>query len=434
MSVKIRKKGGKWYVFVHYQGRRKAKCAGTRAAAEQVKRTLEARLALGDLGFLQTGDGEVPTFKNYSERWLKNYVDVERKGSTYRSYEQLLRVHVTPRFGDFRLNAIARDSVREFLTELSKATRVADPETGNLAPRFSRNTLRLIITALRTVLNAAIEDGIIESNPAARIGRFVKSEKDTHKASAMSQSEVDSFLSAVKDVCPGWHPFFLTAVRAGLRRGELLALRWGDIQFGASADDSNRYILVQRNYSLGKFTTPKSGKSRRVDLSRQLRGVLLKVRDDRLLAAFLNGKTSISDELVFPSEAGTPIAPDNIAVRYMNPALERAGLRKFRLHDLRHTFGSLLIQGGASLAYVKDQMGHSSIQITVDTYGHLIPGADIKWIDRLDSETTPQPNATQPQPELIQSDDNVLEVVEKIWLPPRDSNPDMLIQSQLSCR
>jgi len=237
----------------------------------------------------------------------------------------------------------------------------------------------------------------------------------------------------VQDVCPDWYPFFLTAVRAGLRRGELIALRWGDIQFGSSDDDSNRYVLVQRNYSLGKFTTPKNGKSRRVDLSRQLRKVLLELRDKRLLDAYLKGQASISDDLVFPSQAGTPIAPDNITVRYMNPALEEAGLRKFRLHDLRHTFGSLLIQSGASLAYVKEQMGHSSIQITVDTYGHLIPGADIKWIDRLD-ETSPKPNATPAQPRQRERDVELTEVIENTWLPPRDSNPDMLIQSQLSCR
>ena len=79
-------------------------------------------------------------------------------------------------------------------------------------------------------------------------------------------------------------------------------------------------------------------------------------------------------------------------------------------------------------------MGHSSIQVTVDTYGHLIPGADIKWIDRLDAETTPKPNATQAQPEQHEAVEEWREVVEKDWLAPRDSNPDMLIQSQLSCR
>ena len=73
------------------------------------------------------------------------------------------------------------------------------------------------------------------------------------------------------------------------------------------------------------------------------------------------------------------------------PCLDRAGLRRFRFHDLRHTFGSLLIRDGAPLAYGKDQMGHSSIRVTVDTYdGYLIPGADIAWVDRLDVKTTPQ--------------------------------------------
>ena len=88
------------------------------------------------------------------------------------------------------------------------------------------------------------------------------------------------------------------------------------------------------------------------------------------------------------------IKPDNIAPRYMEPALEKAGLRRFRFPDLRHTFGSLLIPGGSSLAYVRDQMGHSSIQITVDVYGHLVSGGDIGWIDRLDGKTTPQQSAT----------------------------------------
>ena len=120
----------------------------------------------------------------------------------------------------------------------------------------------------------------------------------------------------------------------------------------------------------------------------------------RQIAASVSGRTSIVDDLVFPSLAGTPIKPDNIAGRYMQPALKHAGLRTFRFHDLRHTFGSLLIQDGASLAYVRDQMGHSSIQITVDTYGHLIPGANRQAVNRLDDavwKTTGEKNATPAQ-------------------------------------
>src|ERR1700693_4651011 len=82
----------------------------------------------------------------------------------------------------------------------------------------------------------------------------------------------------------------------------------------------------------------------------------------------------------------------------------RAGIRKIRLHHLRHTFGSQLLQNGASIVYVKEQMGHSSIQVTVDTYGHLIPGANVSFVDSLDrlpeepGKTTPQRNASQAQP------------------------------------
>lgn len=229
----------------------------------------------------------------FADRWLKRHAEVDCKPSTSRSYEQLLRLHVKPCFGNRRLSEITRESVKQFLAELSCATRVVNEETGETAPKYSRNTLRLVVCALRTVLNAAVEDGVLESNPAARVGRFAKSEKPVHQASAMTRDEAESFLAAVREVCPDWYPFFLTALRTGLRRGELIALKWGDIQFGEDESDPNRYILVQRNYVCGRFTSPKSKKSRRADLSKQLRRVLLEMRDKHMLEAFLAGKTSL---------------------------------------------------------------------------------------------------------------------------------------------
>jgi Phage integrase family len=106
-----------------------------------------------------------------------------------------------------------------------------------------------------------------------------------------------------------------------------------------------------------------------------------------------------------------PLSPQ---VAQRRSCLEHACLRRFRFHDLRHTFGSFLIQDGASLAYVRDQMGHSSIQVTVDTYGHLIAGADIKWIDGLDRKTSPQPNATPAQPEPAAAEEREKESLESI--------------------
>ena len=231
----------------------------------------------------------------------------------------------------------------------------------------------------------------------------------------MTRDEAQAFLEAAHEFYPQSYPLFLMALRTGLRKGELIAVKWGDIQFGTNEDDPNRFILVQRNFVHGKFTTPKSKKSRRVDVSRELRQILLELRDKRMLEAFMKGETTIADDLVFPSKAGTVLDHNNLVHYHFHPCLERAGLRRFRFHDLRHTFGSHLIQDGASLAYVKEQMGHSSIQVTVDTYGHLIPGANIKWVDGLDRATSLEQNATPAQLETAlvpESEMQYMEVVD----------------------
>ena len=157
-------------------------------------------------------------------------------------------------------------------------------------------------------------------------------------------------------------------------------------------------------------------------MSRGLRQVLLELRE-----------TSSAD-LVFPSEAGTPLEMNNFYQRVFKPLLTKAGLRSIRFHDLRHTFGSLLIQAGASLAYVRDQMGHSSIQITVDIYGHLIPGANIAFVDRLDSLASPQQSAIQPQRSSDPDFWEIQQLLRNEWLGRRDSNPDTQIQSLQSYR
>ncbi len=417
MSVRIRKRKGAWWIFICYRGKRKAKKIGTREAAERVKREIEARLALGDVGIFT--QKQTPTFKEYADRWIREHAEVSCKPSTVASYRQLLRLYITDRFGKLSLDEITRDQVKEFLAGIVS--------TGVL----SRNTVRLILCTLRVIFNHAIEDGLVVLNPAAKLGRFTKTDQPKFQATALTTAEAQALLDAARELYPDYHALFMTALRAGLRRGEVISLKWGDIQFGADEDDKNRYILVQRNYAQGRFTTPKSRKSRRVDLSRELRRVLLELRDKRLLAAFLKGENSIAGDLVFPSTTGTVLDPSNMIHNYFLPCIEKAGLRRIRFHDLRHTFGSLLIQSGASLTYVKEQMGHSSIQVTVDIYGHLIPGADIAWVDRLDSQTSPQLSATQAQPEESVTEEKILEVLKNDGEPRRTRTSNPLIKSQL---
>ena len=138
--------------------------------------------------------------------------------------------------------------------------------------------------------------------------------------------------------------------------------------------------------------------------------------------------------LVFPSETGRALDPSNVKHRDFLPCIEAAGLRRVTFHALRHTFASLLIQSGASLAYVKEQMGHSSIQVTVDIYGHLIPGGNIQWIDRLDSQTSAQQSATPAQPAIEPSSKRYLQVVMKSGAGEGNRTPDLRFTKPLLYR
>jgi integrase len=226
---------------------------------------------------------------------------------------------------------------------------------------LSRGTIKNAIAVIRRMFNEAIESGIVQTNPAAKLGRFTKAAHSSEKKGvALTPAEARTFLETAKEVCPEYYALFMTALRAGLRRGELVALQFGDLNFGTE-EPGSRFILVQHNYVRREHTTTKSRKSRRVDMSRELRRALMEIRDKRLTEVKKTGKSEVTEELVFRGPDGGILDPDNLYHRYFLPVLEKAGIRKIRLHDLRHTFGSQLIQSGASIVYVKEQMGHSSI-------------------------------------------------------------------------
>ena len=402
MGVKVRKRNGKWYVVIDHHGRRKSKSVGSREAAERVKREVETRLALGDLGFQRAEENpELPTFKEYSERWIRRYAEVECKYSTVYGYNLLLKRHLIPEFGQLAVDRITREQVKNFAARLAG--------TG-----LSRNSVRRTIGLLSEILNAALDDRIVERNPAVRILRSRKDRDEKFRPTPLAPSEQESLLSAARAESLDQYALQLVGMRAGLRRGEIVALQWGDLQFGADESDGNRFIDVKRNYVYGRFTTPKSHEPRRVDMSLELRRTLLDLRDARLLEAFAAGKSSIAEDFVFRSKTGGVLDPDHMIRDRFLPTLQRAGIRAIRFHDLRHTFGAMLIAQGAPLNYVKAQMGHASIQVTVDVYGHLIPGVGERYVDRLDSTTSTRQSATLAQPATEQGQSKSPEVVEII--------------------
>ena len=243
------------------------------------------------------------------------------------------------------------------------------------------------------MLSQAVEADKVPANPALRMGRHLRrGDEPKTVIQPLTRDEAAHLVATARDHFLRWHPWALCALRTGLRLGELLAIQWGDI------DWQGRF--VQRNLVRGVLTSPKSHQRRRVDMSGQLFETLLAWRRLQRKRWIKKGKPM--PPWVFASLEGTALEERNVR-HVFTRILQKAELRQIRIHDLRHTFASLLLQQGESIVYVKEQLGHASIQITVDTYGHLIPGANRAAVDRLD-DVPARPPATPAQPEAVSAD------------------------------
>ncbi|MBN2178222.1 MAG: site-specific integrase [Deltaproteobacteria bacterium] len=236
-------------------------------------------------------------------------------------------------------------------------------------------------------MNYALDDEIIQANPVTGLTRGLQLKtKDNREIEPMNREEVHLFLETCKQSYKDYYPLFLCALRTGMRLGEILGLRWGDI------DWHSKFIEVRRSYKRGNMGPTKTGKTRRVDMSEQLIESLRSLYVETHKEALKKGTGKIQ-EAIFHHD-GIPTAQNS--VRYIfKRVLKTAGLREMRVHDLRHTYASLLLSDGASPVYVKEQLGHTSIQMTVDIYGHLIPSANRDAVNRLDAH----PDAPYTHPE-----------------------------------
>ena len=178
------------------------------------------------------------------------------------------------------------------------------------------------------------------------------------------------------------YPLTLTFLRAGLRHGEVAGLHRADL-------DLRRCVIhVRRQWSRRRIDTPKNGKGRNVDMSERLAAALKEWIAQQDLEAAVSGQPT--PEILFPGNTGgtrrTPsyMAENWLRYKFWHPLLKRAQVRRLDLHGARHTFASRLIANNENLKYVSEQLGHSSIQVTADIYGHLIPGGNKQAVDRLD--------------------------------------------------
>jgi integrase len=374
--VAVRRRGSRWVADFYDATRRRiwqTFDTQSKAREAEAKGRLDARQATRP-----AVDPNV-TFEAYSGRWLVQ-IAASVKASTRDGYDQRLRIHLLPAFGPFKLRHLDRGRIRALLAE-------------KLASGLAPDSVRLIHATLRAVLNAAVDDGVLLANPAARLGKALH----LHRSRSARQEQIKAFdlgqlarfLAAIAEKHARCRSLFFTMSRTGLRIGEALALQWGDLDFEA------REIRVERAISnTGVIDSPKSGHGRTVDMGLAVRDVLQR-HGASLAEGWLKRKPERDDQgneipkvemppWVFPSEAWKPQDHANVG-KVFRRALKHAGLpMHYSPHSLRHTYASLLLADGVSPAYVQEQLGHASIELTVGTYGRWLrkraPGA----VDRLD--------------------------------------------------
>ena len=312
----------------------------TRRTAQTWLDTVLSEARRGELpGMVRTGATFADAVAEYM-RWLEH--DRARKPSTLRGYESIMRAHLLPAFGERRLEDIAANEVEAW--------------SATLAASGMANATRLrILTCLHGVMKRAKRVWRLPRNPISDV------EKPTQRRAAIelevfSPKEIHALVRAAESEQDA--AIFLTAAFTGLRRGELVALRWRSIDF------ARRTVRVVASYSERFLSTPKVGRARSVPMAPPV--------DEALARLAGRGHDDQEDDLVFPATFGEYLDASALYRRY-KLALERAGLRPLRFHDLRHTFGTQVISNPAvSILRLKAWMGHADIDTTMK-YLHYAP-------------------------------------------------------------
>lgn len=308
--------------------------------AEEERQRLKAEAAL------------IVTFKAYGETFMKAKRALGLKYTTLKRYQSILNIHLIPAFGVLSLAEINRGKVRELVGQLSEK---------GMHPKSIKN----IVLCLSAIYTDAIEDGHVQHNPALNTAKLIKTTKTGQDVAPFTHEEEYLLLKTVKEQYSHYYAFILLLFRTGLREGEAIALRPEDL------DLRKRSVWVQRNFTAGQLSnTPKSRQKRKVDLSQDLVAVLKDYLVIQEAEALLSSRTQ--ERWLFSTPSGSMIRSNNFRDRVWKPLLKAANLPYLWIHSTRHTFATRLIENGANIVYVQKQLGHSSIQLTVDTYCHWI--------------------------------------------------------------
>lgn len=357
MRGHVHKRGQTWSVMWDEprgaDGRRRQRKKGGFGTRKEAQAYLTQVLAAIDRhAYVQP---ERMTFGEFlTDRWLPS---LTVRPSTRCAYASHAHIYLIPRLGHVSLQKLNRADIRAMFGELA---------IGGVRGPLSAATIRRIHATLRVALNAALADDLIVRNPAIGVKLEVPRRPEI---SVWSAGELRTFLELNQE--DGLYAVFLFMSLTGVRRGEAAGLRWADVDLVAGRAAIRRQIS-QRGRVLEEGPTKTRSGTRSVALEQRTIQSLKSLRATQAQHRLAWGAAYQNHDLVFAREDGTCVRPDYISDHF-DRLVAKSGLKRIRLHDLRHTHATLMLSAGVPAKAVSERLGHASIALTLDTYSHVLP-------------------------------------------------------------
>jgi len=314
--------------------------------------------AIEEAGKLDIARAGQYTVGQWLDLWLENYAKLKVRPSSYQTYQGFIKNHVKPSIGDIPLSKLTTMDLQQLYKKLLESGRVDRVEAKSKPKGLSAKTVRNIHQMISSACGFAVNQKLLASNPASAcaLPRIERKEMKT-----IPPDKLTSFFDEAKE--SGVFELYYIDLLTGLRRGELLGLKWDDVDLKNGILHVRRQIMRQ-NGAVVEAPLKTKNSYRSIAIPADAVEVLKTQRE----------KVGCGSEYVFPSPTGGPISPDSV-LHMLQRVLKRAGLERVRFHDLRHTFATLALQNGVDVKTVSGMLGHYSAGFTLDTYAHVTTAA-----------------------------------------------------------
>jgi integrase len=356
MQGSIRQRRGKWSYIIYLgivDGKKKYKEKGGFDKKPEAQSAL--RKALEELE--GTGGIFEPTtisFSDYLDYFIENYIEINLRENSQRARQHIIKNHLRPTFGNYKLMQITSQSLQSFITKKSK--------------EYSKSYVSMIHATVSTAFKMAVEWEFIRINPVARVKVPKRDDKEMDKKiKTLSHSDINQINKIVKDT---HHSIpFIIALHTGMRAGEVAALQWSDF------DEVNKTITINKRLDFRattkewEFLPVKTASSNRtIVIGEELIAALKAHRTLQKENKLSYGKHYTKNDFICTKENGHPVTTKTIS--RMSKMVKRYDI-EFNFHMLRHTHATMLLEAGVNPKVVQERLGHSTVSITLDTYSHI---------------------------------------------------------------